>query len=245
MLSYRIDDDDLSNWNRYSFSYLAQYEKINDNLEYCAARINLPKKEDGNLRDKRDYGDEILNFLVYVACEINYKHKYVVVRNIQLFDMENKIEYDNLNDYNSNRIFNFLKDEILVDRYCCYFLEKTIYKENSSPFDDCGGAVLVEANIMYELDSEYIVHKIVDKFIFNIVNNSRAESVDFPTDLKYVLLDEMYKLDNPGQEEELVSFVKNKKDTEFFIKNPLNLDEQSLRQSWFKEDKENYIWEYI
>jgi hypothetical protein len=92
MLSYRIDDDDLSNWNRYSFSYLAQYEKINDNLEYCAARISLPQKENGNLRDKSDYGDEILYFLVYVACEINYKHKYVVVRNIQLFDMENKID---------------------------------------------------------------------------------------------------------------------------------------------------------
>ena len=243
MLSYRIDDDDLSNWNRYNFSYLAQYEKINDNLEYCAARISLPKKKNGNLRDKKDYGDEILYFLVYVACEINYKHKYVVVRNIQLFDMENKVEYDNLNDYNSNRIFNFLKYEILVDRYCSYFLEKTVFKEDASPFDDCGGTVLVEANIMYELDSEYIVHKIVDKLIFNIVNNSRAESVDFPTDLKYVLLDEMYKLEDPFINQELVGYVK--KDKEFFIKNPLNLDEQSLRQSWFKEDKGNYIWEYI
>ena len=243
MLSYRIDDDDLSNWNRYSFSYLAQYEKINDNLEYCVARISLPKKENGNLRDKKDYGDEILYFLVYVACEINYKHKHIVVRNIQLFDIESGFEYDNPNDYNSNRILNFLKDEILFDRYCSYFLEKPVFKENASPFDDRAPPILVEANIMYELDSEYIVHKIVDKLIFNIVNNSRAESVDFPTDLKYVLLDEMYKLDNPFVNQELVGFVK--KDTQFFINNPLNLDEQSLRQLWFKEDKENYIWDYI
>ena len=108
VLSYRIDDDEISNWNRYSFSYLSQYEEINDNLEYCAVRISLPKKNGGNLRDKIEYVDETLYFLVYVACEINYKHKHVVVKNIQLFDIINKIEYDNPNDYNSNRIFNLL-----------------------------------------------------------------------------------------------------------------------------------------
>lgn len=237
VLSYRIDNDDLSNSYRYSFSYLAQYERINDNLEYCAARIDLPKKENGNCM----WGDEILYFLVYVACEINYKHKHITVRNIQLFDIKNKVKYDNPDDYNSNRILNFLKDEILVDRYSSYFLEKPVSKKDASPFDDCGTPVLVEANIIYENDTEYIIHKIVDKIIFNIVNEPRANSLDFATDLKYVLLDEMYKLENPCQE--LTSFVK--KDYDFFINNPLKLDAKSLRQSWFKEDKEDWIWEYI
>jgi len=236
-LSYRINDDGISSWNRYSFSYLAQFESINANLEYCAARIWLPKKEKGNLRDR----DEILGFLVYAVCEIYYDRKYVLVRNIQLFDTDNKIGYEVPIDNNSIRIMDFFKNEILVDRYCSYFLEKPVSKEGVYPFDYCSPAVLMEANIMYENDSEYIVHKMVDKIIFNIVNIYIADSVDFPRDLHDVLLSEMYKLEKTDVN--LKTF--EGKDLSFYIKNPDGLDDKSLRECWFKEDKDHDLWEYI
>lgn len=236
--SYRIAGDDIGSV-RYRFSYFAQFEIINENIEYCAARIYLPTEKGGSL-----YINDSISFLVYAACYISYQHKHVIVKDTQIINLSTlKICNNKDIEIDSQRVYDFVKDEILVDRYCYYFIEKQIYNENSSAFDISGQAILVFANIMYDFDDEYIIHNIIDKIFYNIINTSRINLlnlVDFPIDLNEILLAKMYRLERSN------IFMNDrfiKKDLDYFINNPLNLNDKTLRKLWFKEDSkcEDYI----
>jgi len=161
---YLEDNDDISRLNRFSYSYIAQFEIINNNQEFCAASIILPCEGQKTLYKR----DDNLSFLVYAECKI--KPKSIIINIIHLIDVKNKIESD-INDSKNMRIINFFYS-ILYERYY----------DNS-------------INIIRKWDCEYIVHKIVDKIFFNIINFERAKALDFHQDLCGILLDKMYKLE--------------------------------------------------
>lgn len=231
-LSYRIDQDNIGK-ERYRFAYVAQFEKISDNLEYCYASITLPL-------DKTLYrSTQTINFLVYTACEISSLHKHIIVKNVQLVNMQNYKTYSYSEDDNSKRILEFLKDEILSDRYCGYFLPKVITKDNSSEFDYTGLPIIVYVNILFYDSIDYMIHKLVDQIIYNVINHSKTDVLNLPSELKSLVLKELYIY-------ETVTNIYIKKDLDIFISNPLNLTDKELRRSWFKEDNvDDAIWNYI
>ena len=61
--AYRIDDDDQCNWNRYKYAYVAQFGEGHVK-KTCAAKIELPREDGGNLRD----GDNVTYFVYAESC---------------------------------------------------------------------------------------------------------------------------------------------------------------------------------
>ena len=114
---YRYDDDDMSNYDRYKYSYVAQFGGGGGEgePETAAARIRLPREAGGNLRD----GDGVTYF-VYAEYRVVVEERTIFVNKLEVINFDDKVHVKTMTD----RIVEFFKDEVLMDRHALDFYKR-------------------------------------------------------------------------------------------------------------------------
>ena len=115
MFSYRIDDDDLGNWDRYKYSYVAQFGCVEgENTTTCAARIRLPREAGGNLRD-----DDGVTYFVYAEYRVVANERTIFIDKLEAINFDDKLRLTSATD----RAIEFFAD-VLGDRHAIDFYER-------------------------------------------------------------------------------------------------------------------------
>ena len=127
--AYRYDNDDLGNYDRYKYSYVAQWYDIDDLGNYvaqfgtntnthtdtcaCAARIVLPRKTGGNLRDC-----DSVTYFVYAEYRVLVDKRTILIDKLEAINFDDKLHMTSATDH----VIVFFMDEVLRDRheFDCY-----------------------------------------------------------------------------------------------------------------------------
>jgi len=130
MFAYRYDSDDLCNYDRYKFSYVAQFGKgLEEGTETAAARICLPCKAGGNLRDC-----DSVTYFVYAEYRVEVDERIIFVDKLEAINFDDKVHVTSFTD----RVIEFFGDEVLRDRHALDFYTRPALPKQVSVFDDVG-----------------------------------------------------------------------------------------------------------
>ena len=146
--AYRLDYDDQCNWNRYKYAYEAQF---GDGLvaKTCAARIELPREDGGNLRD----GDSATYF-VYAEYRVAVDERTIFIDKFEAINFDDKRHIASVDD----RVVAFFADEVLRDRhaYPDFYVAPADALAPVGAFDDAGPPVDTNA-IDFEIKTKELV----------------------------------------------------------------------------------------
>ena len=131
MFAYRYDSDDLCNYDRYKFSYVAQfgYSIEGDTTNTAAVRIYLPRDPKGNLRDC-----DSVTYMVYAEYRVVLEERAIYIDKLEVINFTDKLRVMSLTDH----VVEFFKDEVLRDRHALDFYSRPNKKVATSVWDDVG-----------------------------------------------------------------------------------------------------------
>ena len=119
--SYRYDNDDTGNYDRYKYSYVAQFgcDETKTKTKTCAARIHLPRKAGGNLRDGGG-----VTYFVYAEYRVVDERTMRPMRTMRTMRtiFIDKLEAINFDDKMhmtaaTDSVIEFFANEVLMDRH--------------------------------------------------------------------------------------------------------------------------------
>jgi hypothetical protein len=192
--NYRIDNDDIGSTRKYLYAYLAQFEYINENIQICNVKIELPRIQSENLYRNPN------TIYCLISAVLEKSKNTIIIRNIQ------GINVTDGSDFIPLEFEEFFKNCIVADRFDNYN-----YK------------------IIYEDDDEYIIHKMMNKIIFKIINKKYLDVLDLHIDIHEKIMNCLY-------ENTITKCDFVKKDINYFLNIINNID---ITKLWFDEDKDN------
>ena len=148
VFSYRYDDDDISNYDRYKYSYVAQFGCIEDEIKTCATRIHLPRKANGNLRD----GDNVTYF-VYAEYRVVVNERTIFIEKLEAINFDDKLHMTSTTD----RVIEFFANELLRDmHYIDFYVTPADAPVATSVWDNVGPPINIR-NINFEIKLKRLI----------------------------------------------------------------------------------------